>query len=86
MSFYFPDLKSLGNYWDTLPYKIGLIALIEGAGKAAEWIYDLHRNPSMEEKAWKDIEKSPEIYKLALNRLRSSITGLGLLHSAHELM
>jgi hypothetical protein len=78
-SFYFPEMRSLGKYWDTPSYKIGLRALLEGSGKAAEWIYGLRIDRSMEKEAWLDIKKSPEIYQSALNRLMTTIAKSSLL-------
>ncbi len=76
---YFPDLENYGDYWNKSIYKIGVKALIEGAGKAAEWLYFLKKDNSYENYAWNDIKKSPEIYNTALNQLIEILPGLPLL-------
>jgi len=76
---YFPDLESFGDYWNSNVYKIGVKALIEGAGKAAEWLYFLRKDNSYENEAWDDIKNAQSIYNVALKQLIEVIPGLALL-------
>ncbi len=79
LSAFYPELVSSDNFWEKPSYRIGNRALIEGSGKASEWLYSLRKNSSVEKRAWEDIHESPQIYKIALEQLIEVMPGRSLL-------
>ena len=79
LGFTFQDLEAHRDFYNSPSYRIGYKALIEGAGMASEWLYDLQKGNITEDKARREMSRYPDIYLLALRQIQQILPGKSLL-------